>query len=275
MKGILEALLFMSTEQQSVSCLRDLVAKGERQQAAPEEKPETTETKTEQDPLAQLKNRQSALEGEVSAGEVREALQALVGEYQNPLRGFELAEVAKGYQFRTRAAFAPYIKNLYDAPKTRLSTPGMETLAIVAYQQPMPRAKIEEIRGVDSGGVLKTLLDRDLVRIVGRSEEPGRPILYGTTQTFLELFGLESLGDLPTLKDLEALDAQQALRPAMEEEGEAVEDEEGDLAAAEEEFAAMDSESAELVGELENSMRSLNDLEKKIFEKKEEEKPNS
>lgn len=259
LKGILEALLFMSTEPQSVSSLRDLVAKGEKTEPAIKETEEG-----EQDPLAQLQSRQNELQGEVSASEVKEALQALLADYQeNPERGFELVEVAKGFQFRTKEALAPYIKNLFDIPKTRLSTPGMETLAIVAYQQPLPRGKIEEIRGVDSGGVLKTLLDRDLVRIVGRSEEPGRPILYGTTQTFLELFGLKSLGDLPTLKDLESLGSD-ALKPGASAVRSA-EDLSEESPEEEEAFVPLDDESAELVSELENSMRNLKDLERDIF----------
>src|SRR3989338_757551 len=143
----------------------------------------------------------------------------------------------------------------------------METLAIVAYQQPMSRAKIEEVRGVDTGGVLKTLIDRDLVRVVGRSEEPGRPLLYGTTRAFLETFNLQSISDLPTLRDLEALESEQRLAAggsAAPEEGvgEPIEVE----TVFESADAGWDEESKNLIEDLENSMKSLRSLEKTVFE---------
>jgi len=117
-------------------------------------------------------------------------------------RGFHLVEIAGGYQFVTRSDLAPWIKEMERArAASRLSKPGLETLAIIAYKQPVTRGEIEMIRGVDAAGVLKTLLDRKLVKIVGRKEVAGRPMLYGTTRTFLKYLGLPDLAALPTLKE--------------------------------------------------------------------------
>jgi segregation and condensation protein B len=114
-----------------------------------------------------------------------------------------IAEVAGGYQLLTRPIFAPWLKQISDTPvAARLSPPAMETLAVVAYRQPILRAEIESIRGVGCEDILRQLLERDLVRIVGRSEDLGRPLLYGTTKRFLEVYGLRSLDDLPRAAEL-------------------------------------------------------------------------
>ena len=111
---------------------------------------------------------------------------------------FRVEEVAGGFQLMTRSKFAPWLRRLHAAPaEVRLSAPAMETLAVVAYRQPVLRAEIEAIRGVQSGEVLRQLIERDLVRIVGRSNELGRPFLYGTTKQFLQVFGLRHLDELP------------------------------------------------------------------------------
>ena len=111
---------------------------------------------------------------------------------------FRVEEVAGGFQLMTRSKFAPWLRRLCPAsPEIRLSPPAMETLAVVAYRQPVLRAEIEAIRGVQSGEVLRQLIERDFVRIVGRSEELGRPFLYGTTKQFLQIFGLRHLDELP------------------------------------------------------------------------------
>lgn len=123
----------------------------------------------------------------------------------NENHGIALVNVAGGWQFRTKEAHAEWIKKLNVPKPVKLSGPALETLAIVAYRQPIVRSEIERIRGVDSGAVLKTLLDRRLLRIVGRQSEPGQPLLYGTTKEFLEIFNLRALGELPTLKDIEDL----------------------------------------------------------------------
>lgn len=120
-------------------------------------------------------------------------------------RGFYLSEVAEGYQFRTRARYAPYLQKLYKIKAPKFSQPALETLAIVAYRQPITRAEVEELRGVDAGGVIKGLLEKKLIKISGKKDVPGRPIIYGTTREFLEAFGLKDLKSLPTLKDLTEL----------------------------------------------------------------------
>lgn len=119
--------------------------------------------------------------------------------------GIELIEVAGGYQFRTNSENSQWVNKLFEERPQKLTRPSLETLAIVAYRQPITRMDAERIRGVDSGGVLKTLLERNLLRIVGRSDAPGRPVLYGTTTEFLEFFGLKDLNDLPPLRDIAEL----------------------------------------------------------------------
>ncbi len=120
-------------------------------------------------------------------------------------RGFVLDEVAGGWLFRTHVQFAPFVRELTSERPVRLTRAQVETLAIVAYRQPITRPEVDEIRGVDSGATLKLLLERDLVRILGKKDEPGRPMLYGTSGQFLEFFGLKSLKDLPTLREFTEL----------------------------------------------------------------------
>jgi segregation and condensation protein B len=120
-------------------------------------------------------------------------------------RSFQLVEVDGGYQFRTKAAYARWIKNLRKVKPARLSQSALETLAIVVYRQPIVRAEIEHIRGVDSGWVLNSLLEKGLIKILGRKEVAGRPLVYGSSRRFLEIFGLRDLSALPTLQELDAL----------------------------------------------------------------------
>jgi segregation and condensation protein B len=147
---------------------------------------------------------------------IREALVQLEAYHEAREGGFYLAQVAGGYQFRTRPEYGEYIRRLMKPPATRLSKAALETLAIIAYKQPLIRSDIEHIRGVDSGGVLRMLLERKLVRILGRKEIPGRPMIYATTKKFLEMFGLKDLKDLPTPQEIAAysdsdeLDAQRS-----------------------------------------------------------------
>ena len=111
---------------------------------------------------------------------------------------FLVEEVAGGFQLMTRAQFGPWLRRLFQSPvETRLSSPALETLAVVAYRQPVLRANVDAVRGVDCGELLRQLMERDLVRIVGRSDDLGRPYLYGTTKRFLQIFGLRHLEDLP------------------------------------------------------------------------------
>jgi len=142
--------------------------------------------------------------------EIKPVVEQLQQEYADSRRGFNLAAVAGGYQFRTSAELAPQFRRLNKDRSTRFSRAAMETLSIIAYRQPVTRAEIEYLRGVDSGGVMKTLLDKNLLRILGKKDIPGRPLMYGTSRHFLELFGLHSLNDLPTLKEFSALDTELA-----------------------------------------------------------------
>ena len=151
---------------------------------------------------------------DVDAGEIRSTLELLRTEYDAQGRGFRLAEIAGGYQVVTDDRFAPYLKKFYQArEKKRLSQASLETLSIIAYRQPVTRADIEFIRGVNVDGALKTLLEKGLVRIAGRRDVPGRPILYGTTGDFLEHFGLNSLKELPSLKEYTEKDIPEELLP--------------------------------------------------------------
>lgn len=137
--------------------------------------------------------------------EVKELVKQLDLEYERDDRAFEIWEVAGGYQIRTRAAFAGYLRELQRERAFRLSRAALETLAVVAYKQPVTRAEIENIRGVDAGPVIRSLVERKLVRIAGHRELPGRPLLYATTRRFLEVFGFSRLEDLPTLREIEEL----------------------------------------------------------------------
>jgi segregation and condensation protein B len=154
-----------------------------------------------------INNMVSVLDG-VEKAEVRTALKELVEEYKARSGGIFIEEVAGGYQLRTAPENAPWIKRLFKTSGKRMSRAAMETLSIVAYRQPVTRGELEAIRGVDSGGVLSTLLERRLIKILGRKETPGRPVVYGTTKTFLETFDLKDLSCLPTLKEIQALEAE-------------------------------------------------------------------
>ncbi|HKA34132.1 MAG TPA: SMC-Scp complex subunit ScpB [Candidatus Binatia bacterium] len=147
--------------------------------------------------------------GEVIDGverkEIAAALAEMQSEYDAAGRGFRLSEVAGGYQLRTARENADWVKKLYRDRPARMSKATLETLAIIAYRQPITRAEMEAIRGVDVDGVVATLLDRRLIRIVARKDVPGRPFLYGTTPEFLQLFNLKDLSQLPTLKEMEEM----------------------------------------------------------------------
>ena len=140
---------------------------------------------------------------ELSKEAILEGIHQIQTEYGDPSKGIELTEIAGGFQFRTKAEWAEWVNRLKKAKAVKLSQAALETLAIVAYRQPVIRPAIEEIRGVDSGSVLHTLLEKGLIKMMGRKDLPGRPIVYGTTKGFLELFGLNTLSDLPTLKEIQ------------------------------------------------------------------------
>ena len=134
--------------------------------------------------------------------EIEEALETLRHEYDAMDRSFALKKVAEGYQIRTKPDYAPHVLRMTKRSAARLSTAAMETLAIIAYKQPVIRQEIEQFRGVDTGGILRTLLEKNLIRIMGRKHLPGRPLIYGTTRRFLEVFDLNSLESLPKLKEI-------------------------------------------------------------------------
>ena len=156
-----------------------------------------------------------ALLGAVTKQDVDQALASLAHDYEQEGRGLQLAEVAGGYRIVTKAEFAPWLKRLEKVKSpSKLSRSALESLAIIAYKQPIVRAEVEQIRGVETSGVIRTLLERKLVRIVGRKEEPGRPIMYGTTKFFLEHFGLRDLSQLPPLREFKELgESEQAMLP--------------------------------------------------------------
>lgn len=161
-------------------------------------------------PLARMIEVVSMEDPHTPAEAIRAASDALLARYADPERpvgrGFRVEEVAGGFQLRTVPENADYLRRFLAARPQRLSRPALETLAVIAYRQPVTKPDMEAIRGVDVGAVLKALLDRDLVRILGKKEEVGRPLLYGTTKYFLEFFGLSSLAELPTLREFHELD---------------------------------------------------------------------
>lgn len=139
----------------------------------------------------------------VKDAEVAAALEQLKIEYIGQNRAFQLMEKAEGWQLVSDPAYAPWVRQLFPATKpARLTPPSLETLAIIAYRQPITRADVEAVRGVAVDGVLQSLMERGLVKIAGRAELPGRPLLYETTQFFLEHFGLRNLDELPNAEEL-------------------------------------------------------------------------
>jgi segregation and condensation protein B len=147
--------------------------------------------------------------------ELRQALEELEADYETRQGGFFLKQVAGGYQIRTRPEYMEWIKRLLQPKPLRLSKPALETLAIIAYKQPVIRSDVEHIRGVDCGGVLRVLLERKFIRVLGRKDIPGRPLIYATTKRFLEVFDLKNLKDLPTPKEIEEFGS--ALSQEMDE----------------------------------------------------------
>jgi segregation and condensation protein B len=149
------------------------------------------------------------LEG-VDKAEIRSVLDELQAELESTRRGVRLVEVAGGFQMRTAKVNAEWLKKFLGGRPARMSRPTLETLAIIAYRQPITKAEIEAIRGVDVDGVINTLLDRNLIRAVARKDVPGRPFLYATTPVFLQLFNLKDLTHLPTLKEMKEITLPEA-----------------------------------------------------------------
>jgi segregation and condensation protein B len=169
-KNLIEAILFLSGEPVTISILKDVI--------------------------------------DISEIELKKLTDELISEYRERNGGLLITEIAHGYQMITNVACAPWLKKfMAKNVSSKLSSSALETLAIIAYKQPIIKAEIEQLRSVNSDGVIKTLLDRKLIKIMGRKEAPGRPLLYGTTKEFLQYFGLKDLTGLPTLKDLEREEA--------------------------------------------------------------------
>lgn len=162
---------------------------------------------------------------EFERADLREAVAELVNSHELRSGGVQLVEVAGGWQFRTRPEYQEYVVRQVKAKTSRFSQSALETLAIVAYRQPITRAEVEHLRGVDCGGVLKSLLEKHLVKILGKKDIPGRPLIYGTAKEFLEVFSLKDLKSLPTLKEIQALDEvpqfeRQEVLPLGQDDGE-------------------------------------------------------
>jgi segregation and condensation protein B len=181
LKKILEALLFAAERPLSPKEIRSILA-----EATDEETTGMTE------PFRNVREAQIVV-----------ALEELKVEYDTQQRSFQIVEIAGGWRLVSRREYAPWLKKLLDEARPhRLSPPSLETLSIIALRQPIARADIAGIRGVEVDGVIKTLLERDLITITGKSDAPGHPMLYGTTQKFLEHFGLGSLEDMPKAAEL-------------------------------------------------------------------------
>jgi segregation and condensation protein B len=182
-------------------------------------------------------------------GELRAALAALADEYAG--RGIELAEVGSGYRIQIRREMQPWVSRLWEEKPARYSRALLETLALIAYRQPITRGDIEEVRGVTvSTSIMKTLLEREWIRVVGHREVPGRPAMYGTTKQFLDYFNLKNLGELPTLAELRDLgsftpELQLDLPDTIVDSGQMPANDEADVAMHTLEEAATLDESAE------------------------------
>ncbi len=162
--------------------------------------------------VAQLRRAMPKLKPSEIAGHVKQINEELVRDG----RPYEIVDAAGGYRFRTRPEFGDLILAAEPERRTRLSRPALETLSVVAYRQPITRAEIEDLRCVDCGAVMKSLLDRGMIRMVGRRDAPGRPVLYGTSAKFLETFGLPSLRELPELREIAELHAETPGTPMAE-----------------------------------------------------------
>ena len=159
----------------------------------------------------------------VRQADVAAAIEQLKVEYIQHEHGFQLVEKADGWQLASDPKYAQWVRGLFPAPKpARLSSPALETLAIIAYRQPITRADVEAVRGVTIDGVLQTLMERGLVKISGRAEIPGRPLLYETTEFFLDHFGLRNLDELPNVEELRTRHLPMSPRPPATVAGDAL-----------------------------------------------------
>lgn len=144
--------------------------------------------------------------GIYSSEEIQQALNDLFDEYRNPERAIEIVAVSAGYQMRTKIVFREWVARFVKEKDISLTRPMLEALSLIAYKQPITKREIDSIRGVDSTRMIKQLLERRLIEIAGRTDDVGKPIVFRTTETFLEVYGLKGIEDLPTLKEIEALE---------------------------------------------------------------------
>jgi len=166
------------------------------------------------EPISLDKARQ--LLGGLNRAQLREVLALLRAKYPADSSGILVEEVAKGFQFRTNPANQEHVRRLFDVKPPRFSRAALETLAIIAYKQPLTRQEVEQIRGVDCAGSLKTLMDRRLVKVTGKKDVPGKPFLFATTREFMETFSLGSLSELPSMRDIEVFLAASTGTPVEE-----------------------------------------------------------
>jgi len=146
--------------------------------------------------------------GGYQTADIRKLIEEIQTEYESNNRGLRLVEIAGGFQMITAPAFAPFIRKLFKGKRTeKLSKPALETLAIIAYKQPLTKLEIELLRNVNVDGVIASLLEKELIRVAGRKKTPGRPLVFGTTRRFLEYFGLKSLNELPKMEDFSKINA--------------------------------------------------------------------
>jgi segregation and condensation protein B len=197
---------------------------------------------------------------ETKPADIKSTLEVLIYEYENLGRSFQIKEVADGYQFRSRPEYGSHILKMFQTSPDRLSKAALETLAIIAYKQPILRHEIERLRGVDVGGILKTLLERDLIKIMGRKDLPGRPLIYGTTKRFLEVFDLKDIASLPKLKEIQALGAEEYTPTPQTEEQSPEPVEEGSEDVQETESPTFDPSGQEIIhGEDETGLSETDD----------------
>ena len=204
----------------------------------------------------------------VGAADIKKAIACLQNEYEDRKSGMMLVEIAGGYQMLSNPVYASYLRSFYKTKhKEKLSKPALESMAIIAYKQPVTRSDIELIRGVNSDGVVAHLLNKELIKVVGRKDVPGRPYLYGTTKQFLEYFGLKSLDDLPTLEEFPTL------QPAAESNIIEIDDEETiaeDPSSEVEVTESNEGEQEEVVQTLEEETPDINEVEAVEEEEKSE-----
>ncbi len=184
--------------------------------------------------------------------EIKNSIKILTHDYETLERSFILKEVAGGYQFRSKPEYGAYILRMFQKTPNRLSKATVETLAIIAYKQPILRSEVERLRGVDVGGIIRTLMEKGLVKIMGRKELPGRPLVYGTTKRFLEVFDLKDINSLPKLKEIKDFAADQYEPTIVNREGEENQ-EDGEVEAGEGVESPEEIEGVETVQEVLNA----------------------